>query len=318
MKPTLIEIQEIYFKPLMQLVREASSVHSQFFREGEIQASSLLSIKTGGCPENCSYCPQSAHNKTGIEKQALLEKSQVVQHAQKAQALGASRFCMGAAWREVKDGPSFDHVLDLVSAVRALGLEVCCTLGMLTKPQADRLKEAGLQFYNHNLDSSREFYGKVVQTRTYDDRLKTIENVRNAGIAVCTGGILGLGETHEDRMGLIQEIVGLEPVPESITINTLVPFEGTPLSKNEPVDPLDVVRVIACLRVLAPQSKIRLSAGRLSLSAETQFLCFLAGANSIFLGEKLLTSPNPEAALDLQWLDKMGAHLAPAESYART
>lgn len=316
MKYVRSEIAELYSRSLVNLVREASWSHQKHFVRNEIQASSLLSIKTGGCPENCAYCPQSAHYKTEVQKQAMLGKDQVLAAALKAQMSGASRFCMGAAWREVKDGPDFDHVLELVAAVRNTGLEVCCTLGMLTSKQALRLKEAGLHFYNHNLDSSREFYEKIVQTRTYDERLQTIENVRQAGISVCTGGILGLGENADDRIGLISELVGLDPLPESITVNILVPFEGTPLSESKSLDPLELIRFIACLRILAPQSMIRLSAGRLSLSAESQFLCFLAGANSIFLGEKLLTSPNPETSSDIQLLKKMGISFA--EAHANT
>jgi biotin synthase len=304
--PTTDQVSRLYDTPLFQLVQRASQVHAESFPRLEVQASSLLSIKTGGCPENCSYCPQSAHYKTGVEKTGLMARDEVAAAARSAKANGASRFCMGAAWREVRDGKDFDSVLDMVSEVAGLGLEVCCTLGMLNETQAKRLKEAGLDFYNHNLDTSREHYDKIIQTRTYSDRLNTIENVRRAGLSVCTGGILGLGETHADRVSFIRQLVSLDPIPESITINMLVPFDGTPLSEQEQVDPLDTVRVIAALRVLAPKSMIRLSAGRLSLSAEAQFLCFLAGANSIFLGEKLLTSPNPQACEDAKLMDKLG------------
>lgn len=315
MKINILEIKELYYKSLIHLTREASAIHSNHFSQNEIQASSLLSIKTGGCPENCSYCPQSAHHKTTIEKTPLMEKVAVLTAARNAQLAGASRFCMGAAWREIKDGPTFDHVLDLVSSVRNLGLETCCTLGMLTAKQAVRLKEAGLDFYNHNLDTSREFYKKIIQTRTYEERLKTIENVREAGLSVCTGGILGLGESHSDRIQFISELVNLNPVPESITINILVPFEGTPIVQQvESLDPLDLVRVIACLRILAQKSKIRLSAGRLSLTEECQFLCFVAGANSIFLGEKLLTSPNCDPNNDIEFLNKIGAKLTDSQN----
>lgn len=301
-----IALADLYYSPLTSLIRRASAVHSEYFPKNEVQASSLLSIKTGGCPENCAYCPQSAHHETGIEKTSMMPMDQILGSARRAKAEGASRFCTGAAWREVKDGRDFDHVLDAVSAVAGLGLEVCCTLGMLNEKQAKRLKAAGLNFYNHNIDTSREHYNKIIQTRDFDDRISTIENVRQAGIAVCTGGILGLGESHEDRIQFIRELVSLEPIPESITINMLVPFAGTPMAAQEPVDPLDVVRVIATLRVLAPNSMIRLSAGRMSLSEESQFLCFLAGANSIFLGEKLLTSPNPPMNIDKSFLNKIG------------
>lgn len=306
------EITKLYHGPLMPLVRQASHVHQKSFPRDEIQASSLLSIKTGGCPENCSYCPQSAHYKTGVQKERLMQVEDVRAAARLAKENGASRFCMGAAWREVRDGREFDTVLEMVSEVKKLGLEVCCTLGMLNDSQAGRLKDAGLDFYNHNLDTSPEHYDKIIQTRTYADRLNTIENVRKAGMHVCTGGILGLGETHEDRISFINQLLSLKPVPESITINTLVPFEGTPLADNPPIEPFDVVRVIAVLRIMAPKSMIRLSAGRLSLSNEAQFLCFLAGANSIFLGEKLLTSPNPKTDRDFQLLDRIGVNLQAA------
>jgi biotin synthase len=274
-----------------------------------VQASSLLSIKTGGCPENCSYCPQSAHYKTGVNRTLLMEKSAVMQAAEKAKSWGASRFCMGAAWREVKEGADFDRVLDLVKSIRSIGLEVCCTLGMLNLDQAKKLKEAGLHFYNHNLDTSPDHYRNIVQTRNYEDRLKTLQNVRDAGLSVCTGGIIGLGESESDRIAFIEQIVSMSPQPESITVNTLVPIPGTPLENAPAVDPFDLIRVIATFRVLAPRSMIRLSAGRSSMSQETQFLCFLAGANSIFIGNQLLTSPNPETSEDDQLLMKSGLTL---------
>jgi biotin synthase len=307
---TLSEVSNLYNLPLFQLVSKANAVHEKHFKPGEIQGSSLLSIKTGGCPENCSYCPQSAHYKTGVEKVPMMETESILESARKAKAAGATRFCMGAAWREVKDGPQFDSVLDAVRAVRETGLEVCCTLGMVTKEQAVRLKDAGLYAYNHNLDTSRNFYGSIVQTRTYDDRLETIENVRGAGLTVCTGGILGLGESEQDRIEFIHQLVSIEPVPESLTINTLVPLQGTPLEKQSSVSALDVARVVATLRILAPTSKIRLSAGRLSMSDEGQFLCYLAGANSIFLGDKLLTSPNPSSEVDAGLLGRLGYQLS--------
>jgi biotin synthase len=306
---TNISVSESFHRPLYQLVSEAHRVHLDNFPEGSVQASSLLSIKTGGCPENCSYCPQSAHYKTGVNRTLLMEKSAVMQAAEKAKSWGASRFCMGAAWREVKEGADFDRVLDLVKSIRSIGLEVCCTLGMLNLDQAKKLKEAGLHFYNHNLDTSPDHYRNIVQTRNYEDRLKTLQNVRDAGLSVCTGGIIGLGESESDRIAFIEQIVSMSPQPESITVNTLVPIPGTPLENAPAVDPFDLIRVIATFRVLAPRSMIRLSAGRSSMSQETQFLCFLAGANSIFIGNQLLTSPNPETSEDDQLLMKSGLTL---------
>lgn len=309
-KIALEKIEQIFNKSLINLVNDANYTHRGNFPNGEIQASSLLSIKTGGCPENCTYCPQSAHYSTGIERKSLLlNKEEVVRAALKAKEMGASRFCMGAAWREIRDGVEFDQVCELVTEVSNLNLEVCCTLGMLTETQARKLKSAGLDFYNHNIDTSPEFYNKIVQTRTYDDRLNTLLRVRQANLKVCTGGILGMGESDQDKMSFIQQIVNMEIIPESITINLLVPASGTPLEHTAPIDPLDVVRVIATIRILAPTSMIRLSAGRTILSAEAQFLCFLSGANSIFLGDKLLTSPNPEISEDEYLLDKCGLRL---------
>ncbi len=309
------EIRQNYHQPLFALLDQARDIHRKNFPSGEIQASSLLSIKTGGCPENCSYCPQSAHYKTETEKKPLLSKAAVIDAAVEAKEQGATRFCMGAAWRNIRNGDEFDRVLELVEAVNSTGLEVCCTLGMLTQEQAERLKQAGLYAYNHNLDTSRSFYSKIVQTRTYDDRLQTIRNVRSAGLTVCTGGILGLGETDVERIEFIHQLVSLQPQPESITINTLVPFRGTPLGADEvrpePVTPIEIVRVVATLRVFAPLSMIRLSAGRLNLSDEAQFLCFYAGANSIFLGEKLLTSPNPTTSSDAALMRKIGVQFQP-------
>lgn len=307
------EIQKIFDRPLFDLLELAGATHRQNFKSDQIQASSLLSIKTGGCPENCSYCPQSAHYATGIEKTKLMTKEMVVDAAISAKAAGASRFCMGAAWRSVKDGKEFDEVIEFVKGVKEVGLEVCCTLGMLNQAQAERLKDAGLYAYNHNIDTSRGFYEKIIQTRTYDDRLKTIENVRQAGLTVCTGGILGMGESPEDRVAFIHQLASFDPQPESITINTLVPFEGTPLEKQEPISPLEVVRVVATVRIVAPKSMIRLSAGRLAMSEEAQFLCFLAGANSIFIGDKLLTSPNPETHQDKVLLKKLGYNFKNAD-----
>ena len=283
----------LYALPLLELLYEAHAVHRGHHDPADIQRCTLLSIKTGGCPEDCGYCPQSAHYQTGVLKEDLLSLQRVTEAARAARADGAQRFCMGAAWREVKDGPEFDEVLEMVRAVRAEGLEACVTLGMLTDGQAERLKEAGLTAYNHNLDTSREHYGAIITTRTYDDRLRTLRAVRRAGITVCSGGILGMGESAEDRCAMLTELAGLDPQPESVPINMLVAVPGTPLGEAPPLDPLELVRTIAVARILMPESRVRLSAGRLSLSSEAQVLAFYAGANSIFLGEKLLTTPNP-------------------------
>jgi len=279
-----------------------------------VQGCVLLSIKTGGCPEDCAYCPQSAHYRTGVERRELLSVEETLAAAKDAKAQGATRFCMGAAWRDVPQGEPFDRVLAMVRGVRALGLEACCTLGMLTQPQADALAEAGLTAYNHNLDTSSEFYGQIIGTRTYQERLATLECVRRSGVTVCCGGIIGMGESRADRYGLLRELSTLDPHPESVPVNLLVRVKGTPLGDQPPVDPLELVRMIAAARILMPASMVRLSAGRLSLSEEAQALCFLAGANSIFMGEKLLTTPNPEAETDRQLLDKLGLRLAPADA----
>jgi biotin synthase len=304
------EIQKLYHSSLINLVRKSSQIHDLNFHENTIQASALLSIKTGGCPENCSYCPQSAHHQTEIKKTKILNKEEVLLRANLAKQAGATRFCMGAAWREVKDGADFDHVLELVTTVSKMGLETCCTLGMLSKDQARRLKQAGLKFYNHNIDTSPEFYKKIIQTRTFEDRRDTLKSVRDAGLSICTGGILGMGEDDTDRIAFISELISMDPQPESITVNLLVPIHGTPLENQKPIDPFILVRVISILRIKAPRSMIRLSAGRTGLSDETQFLCFLAGANSIFLGDKLLTSPNPDIQMDSVLLDKCGLKLS--------
>ncbi len=283
----------LYALPLLELLYQAHAVHRDHHDPGDIQRCTLLSVKTGGCPEDCGYCPQSARYPTGLEKEDLLPLQRVAEAARAARAGGAQRLCMGAAWREVKDGREFDTVLEMVRAVRAEGLEACVTLGMLTDDQACRLKQAGLTAYNHNLDTSREHYGAIITTRTYDDRLRTLRSVRQAGITVCSGGILGMGESAEDRCALLTELAGLDPQPESVPINMLVAVPGTPLGDRPPLDPLDLVRTIAVARMLMPRSRVRLSAGRVSLTPEAQILAFYAGANSIFLGEKLLTTPNP-------------------------
>lgn len=287
------EIRAIYQQPLLDLLFEAQQIHRRFHAAGEVQLCRLLSIKTGGCPEDCGYCPQSAHYDTGLDAGRLLSVEEVRRAAGEARAQGATRFCMGAAWREVRDGKDFERVLEMVGAVASLGMEVCCTLGMLTELQAQRLATAGLTAYNHNLDTSPEYYGKIITTRRYEDRLRTLGHVRRAGITVCCGGIIGMGESAADRAGLLQQLSSLRPHPESVPINLLVKVEGTPLAHAADLDPLEMVRTIATARILMPASRVRLSAGRRSLSRETAALCFLAGANSIFFGEKLLTTPNP-------------------------
>jgi biotin synthase len=303
---TLPELQKLYHQPFPDLLFYAQCTHRHHFPGNTIQRSTLLSVKTGGCPENCAYCPQSAHYDTGIEKQGLLPTEYVVQKAKEAQADGSTRFCMGAAWREVKDGKDFDHVLTLVSSVHQLGMEVCCTLGMLSASQASRLKEAGCYAYNHNLDTSPEFYGSIISTRTYQDRLNTLQHVRDAGITVCCGGIIGMGESINDRLGLLLQLATQNPHPESVPINALQRVEGTPLAHEKPIDPLDFVRMVATARILMPDTYVRLSAGRVEMSDETQTLCFLAGANSIFAGDKLLTQKNPGENKDRALIDKLG------------
>lgn len=303
---TAAEIQAIYEQPLLELLYRAQQVHRQYFEPGKVQKSTLLSIKTGGCPEDCAYCPQSAHYQTGLARHDLLPLDEVLAKARAAQAEGSSRFCMGAAWRELKDNEDFEEVLKMVRGVAALGMEVCCTLGMLNETQARRLKAAGLTAYNHNLDSSPEFYGEVIHTRTYEDRLQTLVHVRAAGIQVCCGGIIGMGETRADRIGLLKELATQNPHPESVPINMLVPVEGTPLAHQAALSPLELIRAIATARILMPASFVRLSAGRKELSEEAQALAFLAGANSIFAGEKLLTTPNPAWDSDEQLFANLG------------
>ncbi len=308
------EIVGLLKSPLLDLVDEARAVHRRHHADGEVQLASLLSIKTGACPEDCKYCPQSAHyaNKTGLEREALLDVDDVLAKARIAKEAGATRFCMGAAWREVKDGKAFDSVLAMVRGVRALDMEACVTLGMLTQDQAGRLAEAGLTAYNHNLDTSPEFYREIITTRTYRDRLDTLAHVRNAGMQVCCGGIIGMGETIEDRARLLQELATLDPHPESVPINALVPVPGTPLEDQPPVDPLDLVRMVATARILMPMCFVRLSAGRSALSREAQILCFLAGANSIFYGDKLLTTANSDVDDDLALIEEAGLRVKPA------
>ena len=299
-------VREIYHRPLLDLIFGAQQVHRKFHDPARVQLCRLLSIKTGGCPEDCGYCPQSAHYEAGVQNQPLMAVEEVYRAARKAREEGASRFCMGAAWREVRDGRDFDAVLEMVHAVASLKLEVCCTLGMLTDDQAGRLAAAGLTAYNHNLDTSPEFYGQIITTRNYEDRLRTIQAVRRAGITVCCGGIIGMGESDEDRVGLLHQLANLEPHPESVPINMLVRVDGTPLGDAEPVDAFVMARMIATARLLMPASMVRLSAGRNALSREAVSLCFLAGANSIFVGEKLLTTPNPERDEDDRLLRDLG------------
>ncbi len=308
------EIKAIYNKPLLPLVLEAANVHNQNHVFGEVQISSLLSVKTGGCSEDCAYCPQAARYNTGVEVHALMKTSDVVKAAENAKAGGASRFCMGAAWREVRDNRDFDRIIEMVKAVNTLDMEVCCTLGMLTDSQAERLAEAGLYAYNHNVDTSEEHYGEVITTRTYDDRLNTLSNVRKAGISVCSGGIIGLGEKDDDRVGMLFTLANLPQHPESVPINTLVPVAGTPLAENNKVPFDQLVRMIATARIVMPKSAVRLSAGRLALSVAEQAMCFMAGANSIFAGDKLLTTPNPEFNSDMEMFSLLG--LAPKAAFA--
>lgn len=302
------EIQQIYELPFTTLIFKAQQVHQAHQDPAGVQLCTLKSIKTGRCPEDCSYCPQSAHHNTGLEPEQLLDKATILRDALVAKSNGASRFCMGAAWRCVPKGKPFQDVLETITEVRKLDMEVCCTLGMLTEEQAHELKDAGCSVYNHNLDTSREFYPEIISTRTYEDRLDTLANVRKAGIEVCSGGILGLGEEQSDRVGLLWELANLDPQPDSVPINALVAVEGTPLEKQKPIDHIEFVRAIATARIIMPKAMVRLSAGRAEMSEEAQALCFLAGANSIFLGDKLLTTPNPESTDDMKLLKKLGLH----------
>jgi biotin synthase len=300
------EIRNIHNLALPELIFQAQLVHRKFHAPDEVQLCRLLSIKTGGCPEDCAYCPQSAHYDTGVARQGLLDPADVLQAAARAKSEGATRFCMGAAWRQAPHGREFESVLEMVRGVSRLNLEVCCTLGMLTQEQADQLKQAGLTAYNHNLDTSPEFYGNIISTRVYADRLQTLRHVRSAGITVCCGGILGMGETEEDRIGLLQQLANLDPHPESVPINMLVRAQGTPLEDAAEIDTLVMVRAIATARIIMPTSRVRLAAGRQQMSAEAVTLCFLAGANSIFTGEKLLTTPNPASDEDKRLLENLG------------
>jgi biotin synthase len=290
---TLGEVRGLHELGLFELIDRARAVHLEHHARDSVQLCTLLSVKTGGCPEDCAYCPQSSHYPTEVGSERMLTVEEVLGAAERAQAAGATRFCMGAAWREVKDGPAFDRVLDMVRGVKKFGLEACCTLGMLSREQARRLKEAGLDAYNHNLDTSREHYRSIITTRTYDDRLRTLRTVRDAGITVCAGGIIGMGESVDDRCRMLVELARFDPHPESVPINALVRVAGTPLESLPPVEPLDLVRMVACARIIMPKAMVRLSAGRTELPREAQLLCLYAGANSIFYGDRLLTTPNP-------------------------
>lgn len=292
------EISEIFNSPILDLIYRAATVHREHNDAQEVQVCTLLSVKTGGCPEDCAYCPQAARYHTDVKVHKLLPTEEVLGKAKEAQEAGSTRFCMGAAWREVRDNKDFDRVLDMVKGVNAMGMEVCCTLGMLSEEQAKKLKDAGLYAYNHNLDTSEEHYDEIISTRTYDDRLDTLDNVRNANISVCSGGIIGLGESHGDRIGMLHTLATLPEHPESVPVNALVPVEGTPLEDQPRVSVWEMIRMIATARIIMPKAMVRLSAGRVRMSVEEQALCFMAGANSIFAGDKLLTTPNPDTVED--------------------
>lgn len=302
---TLAEARALHDLPLFELIDRARAVHLREHPKNEVQLCTLLSVKTGGCPENCSYCPQSSHH-PAVKGEKMLQVDEVLSAARTARDNGATRFCMGAAWREVKDGSAFDRVIAMVQGVKELGMEACVTLGMLNEDQARRLKEAGLDAYNHNLDTSRDHYKSIITTRQFDDRLRTLRNVRSAGITVCSGGIIGMGESVNDRCGMLLELARLDPQPESVPVNALVRVEGTPLADLPPIDPTELVRMIALARLMMPRAKVRLSAGRTELSKEAQLLCMYAGANSIFYGDQLLTTPNPEQNEDQSLIQSAG------------
>ncbi|MEM6781121.1 MAG: biotin synthase BioB [Pseudomonadota bacterium] len=306
------EVQDILESPFLDLMYRAQTIHREYHEENTVQLASLLSIKTGACPEDCKYCPQSAHyaKKTGLKKEPLMDVDAVLEKAQQAKDHGATRFCMGAAWRGVKDGEQFDNVVEMVRGVTDMGMEACVTLGMLNQEQADRLAEAGLKAYNHNLDTSPEFYKDIITTRTYQDRLDTLDCVRKAGVTVCSGGIIGMGESNWDRARMLQILANLDPQPESVPINALVAVKGTPMGENARVDPMEMIRMVATARVVMPKSRVRLSAGRKDFSKETQIMCLMAGANSIFYGEKLLTTENNDAQEDLDLIEEAGLKVA--------
>ena len=300
------EIIAIYNKPMMDLLFEAATIHREHHDPNVVQVSTLVSIKTGGCSEDCGYCPQAARYNTGVEGNNLMSVSQVKAQALQAKSGGSSRVCMGAAWRNVKDGPEFDQVLEMVRTINKMDMEVCCTLGMITENQAQRLAEAGLYAYNHNLDTSEDYYKEVISTRGFEDRLQTIENVRKTSVTVCSGGIIGMGESIEDRAGMLVALATLNPQPESVPINALVPVEGTPMENEKPVEIWEMIRMVATTRIVMPNTQVRLSAGRMNMSREGQAMCFFAGANSIFAGDKLLTTPNPDVNEDMKMFDSLG------------
>ncbi len=302
------EIINVYNKPMMDLLYEAATIHREHHDPNVVQVSTLLSIKTGGCPEDCGYCPQAARYHTDIEGNDLMSVSQVKAQALRAKSTGSSRVCMGAAWRNVKDGPEFDQVLEMVRTINKLDMEVCCTLGMITENQAHRLAEAGLYAYNHNLDTSEEYYKEVISTRGFEDRLQTIENVRKTNVTVCSGGIIGMGESVDDRAGMLVALSTLNPQPESVPINALVAVEGTPMEDEKPVEIWEMIRMVATTRIVMPETQVRLSAGRTEMSREGQAMCFFAGANSIFAGDKLLTTPNPDVNDDMKMFELLGLH----------
>jgi len=310
---TIEQVEEIYNIPLLELIYQAASVHREYNDPQEVQVCTLLSVKTGGCPEDCVYCPQAARYHTDIDVHKLLPVEEVLESALKAKESGSTRFCMGAAWREVRDNSDFDQVLEMVKGVNKIGLEVCCTLGMLTEDQAQKLKKAGLYAYNHNIDTSQEYYDQIITTRKFEDRLNTLNHVREANISVCSGGIIGMGESVKDRIGMLHTLCTLPEHPESVPVNALVPVEGTPLEEQEKVSVWEMVRMIASARILMPKAMVRLSAGRVRMNVEEQALCFLAGANSIFAGDKLLTTPNPEVASDQEMFQTL--NLKPRDAY---
>ena len=312
---TLAEVNSLFQLPFNDLLFKAQSIHREHFDPNEVQVSTLLSIKTGACPEDCKYCPQSARYDTGLEKERLLEVEKVIETAKQAKAAGSTRFCMGAAWRNPK-ARDMPYLVSMIEGVKALGLETCMTLGMLDREQALALKQAGLDYYNHNLDTSPEFYGEIITTRTYQDRLDTLQNVRNAGMNVCSGGIVGMGEQANDRSGLLMQLANLDHHPESVPINMLVKVQGTPLQDQEDLDPFEFVRTIAVARVMMPKSYVRLSAGREAMNEQMQALCFMAGANSIFYGCKLLTTPNPETDQDMMLFKRLGINAEKTRDYS--
>ncbi|MCC5945027.1 MAG: biotin synthase BioB [Bernardetiaceae bacterium] len=307
------EISKIYHSPVLDLMYQGATMHRKYHNGQEVQVCTLLSVKTGGCPEDCAYCPQAARYHTDVKAHKMLEAEEILSKAREAKANGSTRFCMGAAWREVRNGRDFDRVVDVVKEVTQMQMEVCCTLGMLTAEQAKKLKDAGLYAYNHNLDTSEDYYADIISTRDYQDRLNTLENVRQAGVSVCSGGIIGMGETDKDRIGLLHTLATLPEHPESVPVNALVPVEGTPLEEQQRVSVWEMVRMIATARILMPKAMVRLSAGRVRMNLEEQALCFMAGANSIFAGDKLLTTPNPDYVDDKKMFQTL--QLRPREAF---